>query len=151
MYGDPAGRFIAPSISGNTYILVVYCYDSNTIHPIAMQSRTKESQVAAYQTVIALLKHRDFSPKLASLDNEMSDLLLQSLESDEITIHLVSLHIHRRKAAERTLQTFKSYFIAILCGTDPKCPLNIWDKLLPQAQITLNLLRNSRVNPLLSA
>ena len=69
MYGDPAGRFIAPSISGNTYILVVYCYDSNTIHSIAMQSRTKESQVAAYQTVIALLKHRDFSPKLASLDN----------------------------------------------------------------------------------
>ena len=43
IFGDPVGRFIAPSISGNNYILVVYYYDSNTIHPIAMPSRTKES------------------------------------------------------------------------------------------------------------
>ena len=31
-YGDPTGRFVAPSISGNEYILVVFDYDTNTIH-----------------------------------------------------------------------------------------------------------------------
>ena len=85
------------------------------------------------------------------MDNETSELLLQSLENDDIAINLVPPHVHRRNAAERAIQTFKAHFIAILCGTDPKFPLNLWDKLLPQAQITLNLLRNSRVNPLLSA
>ena len=32
IYGDPTGRFVVPSISGNEYILVVYNYDANTIH-----------------------------------------------------------------------------------------------------------------------
>jgi hypothetical protein len=34
---------------------------------------------------------------------------------------------------------------------DPTFPLQLWDKLLPQATITLNLLRKSRINPRMSA
>jgi hypothetical protein len=37
--------------------------------------------------------------------------------------------------------------ISGLCPVDPKVPLKLWDKLLPQAKITLNLLRKSRINP----
>ena len=116
-----------------------------------MLSRTIESQVAAYSTITTLIKQIGFSPKLATLDNETSDFLLQSLENTDIAINLVPPHVHRRNAAERDIQTFKAHFIAILCGMDPKFSLNLWYKLLPQTQITLNLLRNSRVNPLLSA
>jgi len=32
IYTDPTGRFLVPSVSGNSYILVVYDYDSNFIH-----------------------------------------------------------------------------------------------------------------------
>ena len=60
-------------------------------------------------------------------------------------------YIHRRNAAERAIRTFKDHFISILCGTDPLFPINVWDKLLPQVTITLNLLRISRINPQLSA
>ena len=88
---------------------------------------------------------------MATLDNETSNLLLQSLESADITINLVTPHVHRRNAAERAMQTFKAHFIAILCSTDPKFPLNLWDNFLPQAEITLNIMRNSRVNPNVSA
>ena len=125
LYSDPAGRFITPSISSNNYILVIYRYDSSTIHPIAMPFRTKKSQVAAYKTDITLLKQKGFSPKLATLDNETSDLLLQSLENNDIAIHLVPPHIHRRNAAERALYAFKSHFVAIICGTDLKFPPNL--------------------------
>ena len=59
--------------------------------------------------------------------------------------------IFRQNVAERAIYAFKAYFIAILYGTGPKLSLNLWDKLLPHAAITLSLLRNSRVNPLLSA
>ena len=57
---------------------------------------------------------------------------------------------HRRNAAERHIRNFKNHFISILVGTDPDFPLNLWDKLIPQACITINLLRNSHRNPQLS-
>jgi hypothetical protein len=34
---------------------------------------------------------------------------------------------------------------------DPAFPLKLWDKLLPQAMVTLDLLRKSRINPRMSA
>ena len=49
------------------------------------------------------------------------------------------------------MDTFKCHFISILAGTDPDFPMHLWDCLLPQAVTTLNLLRNSRLQPQLSA
>ena len=42
----------------------------------------------------------------------------------------------------------------LLAGSDtcePKFPIHEWDNLLEQAELTINLLRNTRVNPSLSA
>ena len=64
---------------------------------------------------------------------------------------LVRPHNHRVLAAERCIRTFKNHFIAGLASTDPKFPFYLWDHLLKQAEITLNLMRNSRQNPQLSA
>ena len=44
-----------------------------------------------------------------------------------------------------------NHFVTILCGCDPKFPLHLWDRLVPQSILTLNLLRASRINPKLSA
>ena len=52
---------------------------------------------------------------------------------------------------ERAVQTFKNILKAGLASVDPKFPLTEWDRLLPQAVITLNLLRAARINPNLSA
>jgi hypothetical protein len=41
--------------------------------------------------------------------------------------------------------------VAGLSSVDPAFPLHLWDRLLPQAEITLNLLRTSRLHPQLSA
>ena len=54
---------------------------------------------------------------------------------------------HRVNAAERAIQTFKDVFIAGLAMTDSEFPLQLWDKLVPQVQNTLNLLRKARINP----
>ena len=64
---------------------------------------------------------------------------------------LVPPDVHRRNAAERAIRTFKNHLIAGLCSVDPKFPLHLWDRLLPQALLTLNLLRKSRLNDNLSA
>jgi hypothetical protein len=41
--------------------------------------------------------------------------------------------------------------VAGLSSVDPSFPMHLWDRLLPQAEITLNLLRTSRLHPQLSA
>ena len=53
--------------------------------------------------------------------------------------------------AEKAIQTFKAHFISILCGADKDFPLHLWDRLLPQAEHTLNMLRQSKVTPTVSA
>jgi hypothetical protein len=57
---------------------------------------------------------------------------------------------HRRNQAERAIQTFKAHFISILVGVDDKFPLSLWCHLLEPAELTLNLLRQSKVTPKIS-
>ena len=63
---------------------------------------------------------------------------------------LVPLHIHRRNSAERAIRTFKDNFIAGICSTHKDFPLHIWFQIILHAIITINLLRQSRMNPKLS-
>jgi len=49
------------------------------------------------------------------------------------------------------MQTFKAHFIAILAGVNDKFPLSLWCHLLKPTELTLNLLRQSKVAPKISA
>jgi hypothetical protein len=49
-------------------------------------------------------------------------------------------------AAKCAIRTYKDAFIAVLATTDKDFPIQLWDKLAPQVQDTLNLLRASRIN-----
>jgi len=63
----------------------------------------------------------------------------------------VEPHNHRVNAAERAIQTFKDAFIAVLATTDQDFPLQLWDRLAPQVQDTLNLIHASRNNLIILA
>ena len=69
----------------------------------------------------------------------------------EFKLELVPPHCHRRNIAEASIKNFKNHFISILAGVDPSFPTTLWDKLLPQAELTLNLLRQSNSTPTISA
>ena len=74
IYTDPTGRFLVPSVSGNSYILVVYDYDSNFIHAEPMRNRTKEVILAAYQRVISSIRViRNWDNELLYLYNAVFD------------------------------------------------------------------------------
>ncbi len=66
-------------------------------------------------------------------------------------MQLVPPDTHRSNLAERAIQTFKNHFISILSGVDKNFPIRLWDRLLPQAVLTLNLLRHANANPNVSA
>ena len=67
------------------------------------------------------------------------------------TYQLVPPNVHRRNIAERAICTFKAHFLSILSGIPSSFPNSVWDKLLLQTELSLNLLRQSTVAPLLSA
>jgi hypothetical protein len=85
------------------------------------------------------------------MDNEASVALKKYFTEKEMSYQLVPTYCHRANAAERAIRTFKEHFQSDLDTVDPSFPIYLWDRLLPQAEITLNLLQSSRLHPQLSA
>jgi hypothetical protein len=148
---DLTGRFPTTSAKGNKYILVLYDYDTNNILTEPMKNRGDKEMVRAYNKLIQELIDHGFKPRLHRIYTECSQALRSLLNQHDIQFQLAPPHMHRHNAAERAIQTLKNHFIAGLCSVDPNFPLRIWDRLLPQATITLNLMRQSRLNPNVSA
>ena len=148
---DLTGRFPVRSSKGNQYILVAYEYDSNSILVEPVKNRSEAEHLRAYNNVYKYLTERGFTPEHQRLDNEASAAYKSNMRQKGVDFQLVPPDDHRRNPAERAIQTFKNHFIAMLCSTDKNFPMHLWCRLLPMAQITLNLLRMSRMNPRLSA
>jgi hypothetical protein len=150
-YTDQTGRFPVVSSKGNKYIMILYDYDSTAILSQPIKDRTAPESLKAFQIMEQELVARGLKPKLMRLDNEASKLLKTYLHQQDITFKLVPPYSHRRNSAERAIISFKDHLIAGLCSTDKSFPMHLWVRLLPQAVITLNMLRTSRINPKLSA
>jgi hypothetical protein len=131
--------------------MVLYDYDSNAILAKPIKNRTAPELLKAFQFIEQELVSKGLKPKLMKLDNKASKLLKDYLYQQDIAFQLVPPYSHRRNAAERAIRSFKDHLIAGLCSTDKSFPMHLWDRILPQAIITLNMLRNSRINPKLSA
>ena len=86
------------------------------------------------------------------LDNEVSAEFKKTIQQDwGAKYQLVPPNVHRRNIAERVIRTFKAHFLAILAGVDPDFPKYMWDNLLIQTELTINLLRQAALNPRMSA
>eukprot|EP00957_Ditylum_brightwellii_P101378 7726347-Ditylum_brightwellii.AAC.1 len=119
---------------------------------IAMKNRTEGEIIRAYNVLHAHFTDRGLIPKFQVLDNKASAAVQVNLKKNkEVNFQLALPHCHHCNAAERAIQTFKNHFVAELCSVHPNFPLQVWDKLLPQALLTLNLLCPSWINPRLSA
>ena len=82
------------------------------------------------------------------LYNEASAEYKRSIKTNwNSNYQLVPPHTHWSNAAERAIRTLKAHFLSILAGVAPDFPKNMWDLLLPQAELTLNLLRQATLDP----
>jgi hypothetical protein len=151
IYTDQTGRFPVVSSKGNKYIMVLYDYDSNAILEKPIKYRTAPELLNAFQVAEQELVARGLEPKLRKVDNEASKLLKDYLYRRDIRFELVPPYSHIRNSAEQAIRSFKDHLIAGLCSRDKSFPMHLWDRILPQAAITLNVLRTSRINPKLSA
>ena len=67
------------------------------------------------------------------------------------TYQLVPPNAHQRNIAERVICTFKTHFLSMLSGVDSTFPKFMWNNLLVQTELTLNLICQDTLNPSISA
>ncbi len=141
LFTDDTGRFQPRSRSGNQYIMVGLHNRSNAILVCPFPSKHDTHRIQAYKTMYARLEEVNAAPDIHIMDNEASTAFQHAIAKNGCKLQLVPPHVHRLNAAERAIRTFKDHFLAILAGTAPTFPADRWDLLLPQAELTLNLLR----------
>ena len=98
------------------------------------------------------LKKAGIMPKKHVLDNEVSEAIKEVIRTEyQMEMELVPPGCHRRNAAEVAIRNFKTHFLSVLAGTAVDFPMSLWDRLLPQTEITGNLLRQSNATPTVSS
>ena len=144
-YSDQTGRFLVQSSRGNNYIFVRYDYDSNTILSVALPDRRGSSRKHSWMNIFNKLSANSNKPKLhiliMSVRLTLNDLFPKMMLTSNAFPHINTVATPRNVPSR---QTWKHHFIAGFASTDQSFPLNDWDYLLPQCDITLNDLRSSR-------
>ena len=90
-------------------------------------------------------------PKRQVLDNETRMAYRQEIMEIGVTYQLVPHDDHRRNIAEKKIQTWKDHFIALCSGVSANFPMHLWCRLIPQSEKQLLLLRQTNINPKISA
>ena len=132
--------------------MIAYHCDMNVILACPFNSRTDVQTLRAYKSIMKRLQSRGHHVNIQVLDIEASAAYRQLItEKWKADFQLVPPKIHRRNAAERSIHTFKAHFLEIIAGVAPDYPHNLWDLIIPQTELTLNLLRQAWIDHTISA
>jgi hypothetical protein len=148
MFSNQTGRFSIQSLCGNKYIMVMVKIDRNAILAEPMKNCKDAKMIWAYNTLPLRLKRAGITPKKHVLDNKISDNMKNHIcDMCKLDMELVPPGCHRHNAAEVAIHNFKTHFLSVLAGVSNDFPPNLWDRLLPQTEITINLIQQSNATP----
>jgi hypothetical protein len=150
VYNDLTGSFPFISLDGSVCFLLIYHYEANAILAKPISALDNISIFNTYKMQFKDLTSKGFKPEII-IDNQVTKHIKAFLIEQQCKLQLVEPHNHRMNAEERAIQTFKDAFIAALATTNSDFPLQLWDKITPQVQDTLNLMQASWINPAISA
>jgi hypothetical protein len=148
MFSDQTCQFPIQSLRGNKYIIVMVEIDSNTILVEPMKNRKDAKIIRAYNTLLLQLKQSGITPKKHVLDNKISDNMKNHIhDTCKLDMEMVPPGCHRCNLAKVAIHNFKAHFLSVLAGVANNFPPNLWDWLLPQTEITINLIQQSNATP----
>jgi hypothetical protein len=124
---------------------VMYHYETNAIFAMPIPGLDSKSILVGYVKNFEYLVSR-YTPKINVMDNQATKVIKAYLKPKDVSLQLVEPHNHRVNVAECAIQTFKNQFIGALGTTDVDFPIQLWDKLAPQVQDSINLLCRLRIN-----
>ena len=79
------------------------------------------------------------------LDNEKSKEYKSAIKANRATHEWVPSWEHRRKIDKKDIQKYRNHFVGVLAGLLKYFPMHLWCRLLPQAEIKLNLQHKSAI------
>jgi len=148
-HADATGRFPIASKAGNQYILVFIYKNYTHLEPMAARSGTEYAK--AFERAIEFSKQKGQDMLYIRMDNETSKVVTDMFKKNDITHQYVPAGSHRANRAEPAIRRTKNHIIATLTTTSQEFPLTLWDELLPQCEITINILTPWGPNPSISA
>ena len=151
IYTDQTRKFPHTSSRGNKYIMVLYYMDGSHIMMEPMKSKEEAEMICVHVILIQCLKKTGVAPTKQILDNEISKGYEKAIKKHGMKAECMPKDAHHRNVAEKAIQIAKCHLKAILAGCDASFPMHLWDRLLPQAEIQINLLRPANANPNVSA
>jgi hypothetical protein len=144
---DQTGRFPSTSSRGTKSVMVAYEWDSNAIIAVPLKNHFTSSLVASQTQLFHYFRDRGLRPKVIILYNECPLALKTFFRKEDVRFQLSPPNDRRTNPAEKAIDTWKCHFIAGLASVDPAFPIHLWCRLIRQCNLTLNLLRTSRINP----
>jgi len=126
LHVDVTEAFLLASRMGDPYLLV-FTWDSYT-HYEPMLNRTVAAYVAAYTRACAFFR---YVRRPVCLDNKTSTSSPRKASSTSTS-------------PEQAIRRHKNHIICTHCSVHASFPIDLWDRCLPQAELTLNHLRLSR-------
>jgi hypothetical protein len=108
--------------------------------------------IRAYNALLLQLKRAGIVPTKHVLDNEVSEKMKNHIrDTCKLDMELVPPGCHRRNAAKVAIRNFEAHFLSVLAKVADNFSPNLWDWLLPQTEIKINLIRQSNATPNVSA
>jgi hypothetical protein len=138
------------SLEGNICFLIIYYhYKTNAIFALPISGFSNDIMFAASQQQYNLSKLKGYKICLNVINNQATKVI-KKLDEEQCDLLLVEPHDHRANATESAIQTFKVHFISALATTHSKFTLQLWDRLTPQVESTLNMMHSLCVSPNIS-
>ena len=135
---------------GLKYCFVFYSFDTNEILIEPIKNRSASELLRAHDKLVQFLIQKGYKPNINYLDNEIPQSIKSYDTKNNIKYQLLPPFSHRIIAAERAICTCKNHFITGIFSVDPNFSMKLWDKMIIQSVITLNLLRPPRRYPNIS-
>jgi hypothetical protein len=141
MFSDQTGQFPIQSLCGNKYIMIMVENDSNAIRVEPMKNCKDAKMIWAYIALLLQLNWASIVPKKHVLDNEVSENMKNHIrDTCKLEIEFVPPGCHRCNAVKVAICNLKSRFLSILAGVANEFQPTLCNWLLPQTEITINLI-----------
>jgi hypothetical protein len=152
MFSNQTDQFPIQSLCGNKYIMVMAEINRNAILVKPMKNGKDAKMIRAYNALLLWLKWAGIVPKKHVLDNEVSQNMKNHIrDMCKLDMELVPPGCHRCNTAKVAICNFKAHFLSILASVADNFLPNLWDWLLPQTKIMINLIWQPNATPIVLA
>ena len=93
----------------------------NAVH----ENLKKESMTEIYKELYVVQVCQGLRPQMQILGNEVSKVLLEFMENENVHFQLVPAYIHWWNVAERAIRACKNHFLAGLSSFDEGFPMHL--------------------------